>query len=371
MLRVAHVVECFAAGTAHFINLLTQYTSCEHIVIHGERADELSAEIVKSKFPKGTKFIHWQNVQREIRPIKDYRALTELISILKNLPEVDIVHLHSSKAGFLGRAACRLLGFNNVIYTPNGASFARADISSFKKSLYVLLEKIAAKMSGQVVCCSHSESLSFKDIGIASTYINNGTILPNTALDNINFPISEADNTFTIVTCGRVTEQKNPNLFNRIAAYYEEQHRVKFVWIGEGTSEQKALLKANNIYLTGWLPKNEVDHIISRADLYISTSLWEGLPFSVLEALSLGKCLLLTNCVGNVDLVQEAHNGYTFDKAEEAIARIDWFLQNREALQIMGQKSMKLSADKFDIRKVSKLYQELYSKLSAPKSMDN
>ncbi|PVY39039.1 glycosyltransferase [Pontibacter virosus] len=360
-MKVVHVVECFAAGTAHFINLLTQYTSCEHIVIHGERVDEASAEAVKAKFPEGVSFIHWQHAQREIRPGQDIKALKELIHILKNIQGIDVIHLHSSKAGFLGRAACFLLGKKQVIYTPNGAPFARADVSPKKKSLYILLEKMANKLSGQVVCCSPSEAHSYEELGIKTTYINNGTALPALSPATLT---AKPEKTFTIVTCGRVTEQKNPALFNEIAASFVQQQDVKFVWIGEGEKEQRAILNAANISITGWLSKAEVESSVSASDLYLSTSLWEGLPFSVLEALSLGKCLLLSDCVGNKDLVKDGYNGFSFLTATEAIGKIQWLMQNREALRQMEKHSREWSEREFDIQIVSRQYQHLYAQLA-------
>ncbi|SFF94486.1 glycosyltransferase [Pontibacter chinhatensis] len=360
-MKVVHVVECFAAGTAHFINLLTQYTSCEHVVIHGERADETSAETVKAKFPQGVKFIHWHHAQREIKPGQDVKALTELIRILKEIPRIDVVHLHSSKAGFLGRAACFLLGIKQVIYTPNGAPFARADVSPKKKSLYILLEKLANKLSGQVVCCSPSEALSYESIGIRTSFINNGTVLPAIPAPKT---LVEPGEPFTIVTCGRITEQKNPTLFNQIASSFIHQQEVKFVWIGEGEREQRSVLNAANISITGWLPKEEVEKTVSAADLYLSTSLWEGLPFSVLEALSLGKCLLLSDCVGNKDLVKNDYNGFSFISAEEAVSKIKWLMQNRETLHQMEKNSREWSEKVYDIKVVSRQYQQLYAEIA-------
>lgn len=362
-MKVVHVVECFAAGTAHFINLLTQYTSCEHVVIHGERLEETSAEAVKAKFPKGVSFIHWKSAQREIRPGQDLKALKELIKILKGIEGIDVVHLHSSKAGFLGRAACFYLGIKQVIYTPNGAPFARADVSPKKKSLYVMLEKVADKLSGRVVCCSPSEAQSYEEIGIRTTYINNGTVLPEETTDP--HPI-ETDRPFTIVTCGRITEQKNPTLFNEIAAAFVQRQDIRFVWIGEGEKEQRTILSADNVSITGWLVKSEVESAVRAADLYLSSSLWEGLPFSVLEALSLGKCLLLTDCVGNKDLVKDGYNGFSFQTAEEAISRIQWFMQNPEAIRQMEKNSREWSEQEYDIRIVSRQYQQLYTQIAGP-----
>lgn len=365
-MRIVHVVECFAAGTAHFVNLLTRYTAdCEHVVVHGERRGETNAELVKAKFPDEVKFIRWKGVQREIRPISDLKALSSLLKVLKGL-EFDVVHLHSSKAGFLGRLACFMLGIKNVIYTPNGAAFSREDISAGKKRMYVSLEKLADKLAGRVICCSLSEAHSYYQIGIKATYINNGTILPVLPASNLNagsWQHRAPGHTFTIVTCGRITEQKNPVLFNDIAASFADRSEIRFIWIGDGEADQVKLLSSKNISITGWLPKEEVLQSIYNADLYLSCALWEGLPFSVLEALSLGKCLLLTDCVGNVDLVQNGYNGFIYKTASQAFSRIEWLLQNNDALQEMAHHSREWCERDFDVETVFKRYQEVYKSL--------
>ena len=127
-MNIVHVVEPFAAGIATFVKSLTETLSNDrHIVIHGERKPVMSAEDVKRSFPiHNVQFIRWRYAQREIDPFKDLFAVGELFSIIPKLKKedaVDAVHLHSSKSGFLGRAACRLAGITNIVYTPHGASF--------------------------------------------------------------------------------------------------------------------------------------------------------------------------------------------------------------------------------------------------------
>ncbi|MBK6979684.1 MAG: glycosyltransferase [Cytophagaceae bacterium] len=83
--------------------------------------------------------------------------------------------------------------------------------------------------------------------------------------------------TLTILTSGRISSQKNPSLFNAIALSFKDYPQVSFVWVGEG--ELSHCLTANNITITGWVSKEETNKYYSVADIYLSTALWEGLPF--------------------------------------------------------------------------------------------
>ena len=139
-MTIVHVVEPFASGIAVFVKYISETMPEDlHIIIHGERRQVMPAIDVKRTFSSSNvRFIKWRSAQRSINPFKDFLALGELYKILgrlRNKDLVDGVHLHSSKSGFLGRIACRLLGIKNVFYTPHGAPFLSGKTALFKISL--------------------------------------------------------------------------------------------------------------------------------------------------------------------------------------------------------------------------------------------
>lgn len=359
-MRIVHVIEPFASGIAEFVESLVENMKDDfHIIIHGERDDLITSAEVKKCFPENNvSFIHWKSVQREIRLQKDMAALVELCGILKDLKRqnmVDAVHLHSSKSGFLGRLACRLVHIDNVIYTPNGAPFLGSH-NRFKNLLYKLFEIVGSSFGGRVVCCSSSELKAYTNIGIKAININNGISVKKIA------PLQamlQKNAKFRIVTSARVVNQKNPALFNEIATYFEGSDHIEFMWIGDG--EERYRLSAKNIIITGWLPAIESRKLITSANLYLSTSDFEGLSFSVLEALALKKPVLLTNCVGNRDVVKKGLNGDLFESAKEAVLKIMQYLNNPEMLDVMGEYSMQYCNEKFNVHSTYTLYRNLYS----------
>jgi glycosyltransferase involved in cell wall biosynthesis len=355
---IIHIVEPFAAGVATYIKSLTEnMLDNTHIIIHGERNNLTAAAEVKKYFPKNNvKFIHWAKVQREVNFKKDFNALVRLISILKRFKNADAVHLHSSKAGFLGRIACSILGIENVIYTPNGASFLIEDLSDFKVALYKRLEQFASLFGGRVICTSKSERRAYVNIGIKASYINNGTSILTTdevkAVKNLN--------TFRIITAGRIVSQKGPKMFNDLANRFKDLGNFEFVWIGDG--EDKELLNSKNIRVTGWLTTEQVQEEIKNSDLYLSTSKYEGLPLAVLEAMNLKKCLLLSDCVGNRDLVRSGKNGELFTSTEDAEKKILNLYAYRESIRSMGEYSYELCFHYFNAEKMASSYNDEYKK---------
>jgi glycosyltransferase involved in cell wall biosynthesis len=127
-----------------------------------------------------------------------------------------------------------------------------------------------------------------------------------------------------------------------------------------GDGELRHEITASNIEVTGWIPSSRVNNLLESADLYLSTSLWEGLPLSVLEAMSMSLPLLLSNCVGNKDLVINDKNGYLFKNVINAVEKIIFLNENRSLLSTFGAHSRFLCKTYFDIKKTYKEYEELY-----------
>lgn len=358
-MKIVHVVEPFASGVAVFVKSLVDNMKDDfHIIVHGERELVMKAVEVKKSFTSpNVQFIRWKFAQREISLNKDLRAFFELYHLLKDLKKqqnVDAVHLHSSKSGFLGRLACKMADIHNVVYTPNGAPFL-VSTKKLKNYFYRMFEKVGNLFGGKVVCCSISEMIAYRRLGINAININNGVSLKT---GNAVPEIVKEDGVFQIVTCARISNQKNPVLFNEIAKQFEHLSQYQFIWIGDGEDRDK--LTATNIRITGWVSPSVSKRYISNADIYLSTSNFEGLSFSVLEALALKKPVLLKDCVGNRDIVKSGLNGNLFDTADGAVLKIMQYANNPGMLSLMGEYSSEFCKQEFNIKSTSVMYRNLY-----------
>lgn len=357
-MKIVHVTECLAGGVLTFlVNLTSQLDQEEHIIVYGKRDN--TPENVEMLFGDNVSLIYWKNAQREIRPKQDFAALKELLYDLKQISNIDILQLHSSKAGVLGRVAARLLGLQKrTFYLPHGVAFARQDVSLKKRQFYILIEKIANAFAGTVIACSSSERNLLKANGIKNVVvINNGIAVPNEE------PMyKQPGKPLVFGTVGRITFQKNPQLFNQIAQHFQGDDRVKFLWIGDGELRHE-IQETDQVHVIGWVTPDEVQDYLKQVDVYISTSLWEGLPLSVLEAMALGKPLMLSDCVGNIDTVEQGSNGFLYHDVLEGIDLIGRILEASpdEFLQ-MEKLSYKRAANKFSLHKLKLQYQSLYKR---------
>jgi glycosyltransferase involved in cell wall biosynthesis len=351
-MKIVHVMECFAGGTFNFlVDLTSELSNEEHIVIYGTNRENTPKNF-KELFNKNVKFIEWKTAQREMKPLKDIKALWELYTILKKIDNIDIIHLHSSKAGFLGRIVSFLLGKSKkTIYTPHAISFLRLDVSLKKRKIFIWMEKFASFFGGKIVACSQSEKEVIEEQGIKNvTFINNG-IKP--------LQIEKKENMsdkITIISVGRLSIQKNPKLFNDIALEFKDNSNIQFIWCGDG--ELKSELNSPNIKCTGWIERKELECYLVNADIYLSTSLWEGLPLSVLEAMSVGLPVVLSNCVGNRDLVRD--NGFLYKDKKEATNNINELIENKELINKKGYNSKILMDNNFYIKNMAISYLNIY-----------
>lgn len=313
-LRIVHVVEALGGGVyTYFVNLtqvLAGRSDVELTVIFSDKRKEIDPKKISKDFHPETQLILLE-MNRELNLKKDLRSCRELRKILMKI-NPDVVHLHSSKAGVLGRIACSAIFSSKpkLYYTPHGYSFLRKDISSLQRKFFHVIEQFTYSVfGGKTIACGDTEYQYAKKIGRA-TLIRNG--IEFRKLQDFE-PVERPGKVKLIATAGRITHARNPELFNSIALQNPE---IKFLWIGDG--ELREQITAENIQVTGWYKNREkaLEHL-AKADVYLQTSSWEGLPIALLEAMALKKPILATNIIGNKDVVVPGRTGYLFNSQEE------------------------------------------------------
>lgn len=245
------------------------------------------------------------DVLNDIKVIKELRAIEK-----KTQP--DIIHLHSSIAGGIGRLAFKGKD-NTVLYTPHG--YAHILMGPGKKSkMYKLMEQILGKKNCITLTCCESEDEVAKTLCKRTAYIETGVNLKDLgeSLDGIE-PVK--NDKFTVFTLGRACVQKQPALFNRIAQLVPE---ARFIWIGNGELENEL----KDCEVTGWKPRKEALAMAKGADAFILCSLGEAIAMSLIENMYIKKLVLVSNTMGNKSVIHNGVNGYVCETAEEYAARI-------------------------------------------------
>lgn len=315
MKKILMVCEAFGGGVFTYVSQL-----CNDMV---DDFDVYLAYSLRPQTPKDYKdFLNPKVHLIEMKKVgvKGLTSLKSDIAAIKELRTIeqkvkpDVIHLHSSVAGGLGRLAYK--GKNNtVIYIPHG--YAHILMGPGKKSFfYKTAEKILGKTNSMTLTCCESEDEVAKTLCKRTAYIETGVNLEDlsVSLDGIE-PVKNEK--FTVFTLGRACVQKQPQLFNRIAELVPE---ARFVWIGNGELENE--LTAPNMEVTGWKPRKEALAMSKGADAFILCSLGEAIAMSLIENMYIKKLVLVSNTMGNKSVIHDGVNGYVCNTAEDYAARI-------------------------------------------------
>lgn len=290
------------------------------------------------------------NIKNDLAAVKELREIRDEV-------KPDIIHLHSSVAGGLGRLAYE---GENVVYTPHG--YAHILMGSGKKSaLYKTAEWILGNRALTLTCCE-SEDEEARKFSKRTAYIETGVNLKDLAssLDGIE---PEKNEKFTVFTLGRACVQKQPQLFNKIAELVPE---ARFVWIGNGELENE--LTAPNLEVTGWKPRKEALAMAKGADAFILCSLGEAIAMSLIENMYIKKLILVSNTMGNKSVIHDGVNGYVCDKAEEYAEKIK--IAMREFPERLPERAYQDVLEIYNTDAMKKKYVEFYKQIGGGISLE-
>lgn len=305
--KILYIVEAMGGGVFTYIVDLANELVNEYDMYIAYAVRKQTPKNYEDYFDKRVHLIEVKNFGRAIDPTKDIAAFFEVKKIASEV-RPDVIHLHSSKAGAIGRVA-----FNGKIpmfYTPHGYSFLMEDYKPMKRRMFELIESVCAQRNCTTISCSVGEHQETLRLTKRATYVNNGINMSE--LQDIIDKTEKSEHPFTVFTLGRICYQKNPTLFNEVA---EKLPEVRFVWIGDG--ELRDALRSKNIETTGWADRATAIRYAVNADVFLLTSRWEGLPISLLEAMYMKKTCVVSSVIGNRDVIHSGKNGFVCTKAEE------------------------------------------------------
>lgn len=371
-IKVLHITQATIGGTLEYIKLFFNNTDKSKFQV--ELACPSYGPMKKQVEELGIK-VHDVYMKRQISLISDLRACLQLIKLVKKI-KPDIIHIHSSKAGVLGRIAAYVTGVP-CIYNAHGWSFSM-NISNKKKKFYATIERICAKLTKKIINISDYEQQLAIQYNIAPkskmiTIYNgidvdkyNGKFDKNTILSELNIP----KDAFIVGMVGRLAKSKSPETFLKIAERISMLVKNSFfILVGDGELRkdvEKSIVEkglTNKVKITGWT--NEVAEYISVFDIGILTSKWEGFGLVLAEYMASGKPIVASNVGGIPTVIENNRNGILVD-SNDIDGFVDGILKiknNKELRDSFITNSYKDVREKFDIRRVVREHEELYIKI--------
>lgn len=322
-LRVLEVMEATIGGTKrHLLALVCGLDRSLFEVevaaprIRSEAFDDVSfSEEVRAAGIKQ----HFVPMRRAISPSSDARCFVHLLALIGR-GSYDVVHSHSSKAGFLARFAARLARVPAVVHTPHGFYFLNQRGGS-KRSFYLNLERLAGLATDRLIALSATELSEAVENRIVhpskATLIENGIEVPPipgaSTLARIRETVAPGAR-YLVGTAARITPQKGPLDFVHMAAdLCRRLPDLHLVWCGDGELRRDAESLAQELGVSPRLHflgfRTDVLDIMAALDAFVLVSHWEGLPYTILDAMALEVPVVATAAVGTRDLVQDGVTG--------------------------------------------------------------
>ena len=207
------------------------------------------------------------------------------------------------------------------------------------------------------ISCSIGEHHETLKLTKNAEYVNNGVDVQQLQHIISEIPISSEGSSATVCTLGRITYQKNPKLFCKIAAALPQ---VQFIWIGDG--ELRNELTAENITVTGWVKREEAIALCMKSQIFLLPSLWEGLPISLLEAMYMKKLVIVSDVIGNHDVVHNQVNGFVCNKLDEYVASVQKGLQmDKDCLTYIEHAYQEILSE-YSLDAMCRKYDEIYQR---------
>ncbi len=322
--------------------------------------------------------IKWvDSLVRDVNPARDLLALLELTNLFLS-EKPDVVHTHSSKAGILGRLAAKLAGVPVVVHTYHGFGFNDFQ-PHLVKALYVALERLCCRFAHAIVFVSRSneEYARGHRLGDPARYR-----LIRSGVDLSSFPAALPDRAKKkaelgfgkhkplVVSIGNLKPQKNPGDFVAVAQKVSgELPDAEFLFIGDGPLRTKLEFQviasglSHRFALPGW--RKDAAEWLAAADVFVLTSLWEGLPRALVEAMKSSLPCVCYATDGVLDVLRDGVNGYCVPQGavSAAAARVVELLKDDALRGRLGRAAAESIGPEFEISGMVAAQEALYDEL--------
>jgi glycosyltransferase involved in cell wall biosynthesis len=296
-------------------------------------------------------------------------AVAQFIRLIRR-GAFQIVHVHSQEAGLVARPLARISGAKAIVYTPQTIDIRQARWSK----AYSFVERMLAILTDVVISVNEADRLRLTQWGIPASKV---TTIPNGIdLGNYSEPpesrnlrqVLRIDAASPIIMqIGRLAPQKNPLAFidgaQLVLRIVPEAH---FVMVGDGPLKEvlekriNALKLGERIHIFGHHP--DADRLAATANVVTLTSLWEGTPYSLLEAMAWSKPVVATNVNGCKEIVLDSKTGFLSPPGDVQLwaKNVALLLSEPLVAKKMGERGRRHVEEQFTLQNMVSKIEELY-----------
>lgn len=345
-MKILQVITLCELGGAQsvVINLANSLSVNHDVIVAAGDGDGKMWELLDEKVTKE----HISTLVRELSPIKEIKTVIAMRRLYKKY-RPDIVHLHSSKAGLLGRLA---FPKNRIVYTVHGFDSIRIAHRNF-----LPLERFLQKRCAAIVGVSQYDKKNLVSEGITNNVnvVYNGIIKPKRL--EFGDPFKSLGTKPRVLCIARLSPPKNHDLFVKVAKLLPD---INFIWIGN--LEEPKFEIPNNVFFKGNIPN--AGSYIEYVDVLMLPSNYEGLPMVIIEAMAMSKPVIASDVGGIKEIVRNGENGFTLNNQATLFAeKIKLLLNDKPKYLSFCKASYSIFKDELTIDKMVGGYLDIYNKL--------
>jgi len=308
------------------------------------------------------------------KKLLDYSVARKLYDLMKH-NKFDLLHSHC------GQFACliaKLAGVPHTIETRHGLTFNYDQIDKISPVEYFITKTKAKIVNLTLTVSKADEQLLIQKFRISPNRVKNVVNgldiedLANYQTNNgqLKDELVVPDNHKVVGTVARFTEQKGLKYFIKaIKNIKAEFPKSYFIIVGDGTKKDELVASAKgegvyeDILFTGY--RDDAISLMSVFDVFVLPSLWEGMPFSLLEAMAMKIPAVATDVFGNRELVVEGKTGLLIEpRNSEAISRaVTTLLKNQQKATAMGEAAFARIEKHFSAKRMTEQIEKTYLEL--------
>jgi glycosyltransferase involved in cell wall biosynthesis len=325
-IRVARIVARLNVGgpAVHIINLMTGLDPDRfenQLIVGRPGPDEGDMGYLAAQ--RGIQPLVIPELGRELSLLRDLGTMFKLVRMLRD-HRPHIVETHTAKAGAVGRLAARLAGVPIVIHVFHGHVF-HSYFGPTKTKLFINVERTLARFTDRIITISLVQRRDIVDVYRIAPPERVLTIplgldlepfraAKQTCRGQFRSSLGIPAEVLLVGFVGRLTAVKNPSLFVEAAGRVVQQlPEARFVFVGDGElrhalkEQADALGLSQHVIFAGW--QVDMPAVYGDLDLLALTSLNEGTPVTVIEALATGTPIVATEVGGVPDVVVNHKTG--------------------------------------------------------------
>lgn len=299
-----------------------------------------------------------------INPIKDFLSLIQIYSVLKKHAPY-LCMFYTIKPVIYGSLACRMMGIKKVCSMVSGLGYVFADDGFGKKILRFFVKfayRISLKNNYKIFFLNQDDLDCFITAGMLNK--KQACRIDGEGVDLRLFSYVEPPkNEVSFLFVGRLLSDKGVREYVQAARIIKQRHGdVQFKLVGDVDDNPKSIdegelqhwINEGFVEYCGYL--DDVSNIMSQSSVFVLPSYREGLPMSVLEAMSIGRAIVTTDSTGCRDTVEDGVNGFLvgIKNVEDLVVAMEKFLGNTDLIISMGKESRRIAEEKFDVNLINK-----------------